>query len=125
MPKAVVTVGDGGRMNSQKMMTHGTVPMVFSMHFMKPETVKVNDETELVVHLELEGKPFEKASVRYEIWHASDDEKHDWVDVIESNPGEYTALHSFEGEGTYTVQVHVEDDHDLHEHEEHEVVVVK
>lgn len=128
MPKTVVTVGDGGHYETaegEEGHEHGHGTEGFSMHFMKPESVKQNEETELMVHLELEGAPFEKASVRYEIWNALNDEQHDWVDVVELKPGEYTALYSFEEEGTYHVQIHVEDDHDLHEHEEHKIEVAK
>lgn len=128
MPKTVVTVGDGGHYETtegEEGHEHGHSTDGFSMHFMKLETVKINDATELMVHIELAGKPLEKMDVRYEIWNARNEEKHDWVDAVESKPGEYTAVHSFEEEGTYHVQIHVEDDHDLHEHEEHKIEVAK
>lgn len=95
------------------------------MHFIKPEDVKVEKETEFTVHLQNEDAPLEKASVRYEIWNDDISEKHDWVDTKESNPGEYTTTHTFKEAGTFTVQIHVTNDDGLHEHEEHEIEVKK
>ena len=70
----------------------------------------------------MDNEPFENLRVRYEIW--SDlSEDHEWVNVEETKPGEYTANHIFGEAGTYHVQIHVEDKGELHEHEEHEIVV--
>ena len=65
---------------------------------------------------------YENLKVRYEIW--SDlSENHEWVDAEEINAGEYEADYTFKEASTYHVQIHVEDDKDLHEHEEHEIIV--
>lgn len=121
MPIAIVTVGDGG--NYEEGQEHADYEDGFSMHFMKPEEVKINAENELMVHLELEGKVFEKANVRYEIWNADGEGKHDWIDVEQPKTGEYTANYTFEKVGKFNIQVHVQDDNDLHEHEIHEIDV--
>lgn len=95
----------------------------FGMHFMDLEDVKTKEEIQLMVHLHMGDKPFEAAKVRYEIWNDDISDKHDWIDAEESSPGEYVAAHRFKEAGTYTIQIHVEDDDGLHEHEEHKVDV--
>ncbi|MEK5037754.1 FixH family protein [Sporosarcina sp. FSL K6-3457] len=95
----------------------------FSMHFVEPENVKTDEEFGLVVHLQIDGKPLEKARVRYEIWSEANPDKHDWITAVESEAGEYAYTHAFEEAGTYSIQIHVEDDKDLHEHEVYTVVV--
>ena len=85
--------------------------------------MKSGESTELVVHLQVDGKPFEKARVRYEIWNEANPDKHDWVDVEESVAGEYAASYTFAQAGPYNIQIHVKDDKELHEHEEHTIEV--
>lgn len=121
MPKKTVTIGDGGDYEEGQGDDHHTEG--FSMHFMKPESIEASKEVELIVHLELDGSSFEQANVRYEIWDDNKDTKHEWIDTEESSPGEYLATFVFEETGTYKIQIHVEDDNDLHEHEEHELEV--
>ena len=125
MPKAVVTVGEGAVENAEadeEHTDHGTTDG-FSMHFVQPENVKINGETELMVHLQMDGHPFEKARVRYEIWTDSTPDDHKWIDTEELVPGEYTAKHTFMSAESFHVQIHVEDKEGLHEHEEYEIVV--
>ncbi|MDS9473054.1 hypothetical protein [Sporosarcina pasteurii] len=62
-------------------------------------------------------------NVRYEIWYEDNSDEHDWVDAKEEKAGEYTALYTFEEAEQYTIIIHVEDEEDLHEHEEHIVDV--
>lgn len=121
MPVKTVTVGDGGHYEEDAGHDYHTEG--FSMHFMKPSEVKPADETELVVHIELAEEPLEELNVRYEIWHEDNPEKHDWVNAKETKAGEYTAVYEFSEEGSYTTVIHVEDDKDLHEHEEHTIKV--
>jgi len=125
MPKKVVTVGTGGNYEEDAEEGHSTDQHSneFSMNFLNPETVQVKKETELMVDLELEGKALESVKVRYEIWDTNDEAKHDWVDTEETKPGTYTAQYAFEKAGTYHVEIHVQDEHDLHEHEAHEIIV--
>lgn len=123
MPIKTVTVGDvevsGEEAEHGDHQTEG-----FAMHFMTPENVESGQEETLTVHIELNGEPLEALSVvRYEIWHEGNPEQHDWVDTTEIKSGEYSATYTFEEKGKYVVVVHVEDDKDLHEHEEHEVEV--
>lgn len=121
MPKQSVTVGEGAPEGHE----HEGADHVegFSMHFMKPEDVKNSKEEELVVHVEYEDEALEGAKVRYEIWNYDVSDDHDWIDAKESEAGEYVANYTFEQSGMYTIQIHVEDDEDLHEHEEYEIEV--
>ena len=68
------------------------------MHFKEPEIVKANEATDLIVHLEIDGKPLEKARVRYEIWNDADVDKRDWVEVEETVAGQYASKHTFNEE---------------------------
>jgi hypothetical protein len=124
MPKKSVTVGAGaGHEEEQHDHGHGEKAKGFSMHFTKPDGLEAGNETKMTVHLQNEDAPLEKAQVRYEIWNDSISEKHEWVETEEAGPGEYTAVHTFTEAGTYMVQIHVESDDGLHEHEEHQVEV--
>lgn len=121
MPVKTVTVGDGGDYEEgagQDYHTEG-----FAMHFMKPEEGKVGEEIELVVHIELDEEPLGDLNVRYEIWYEGNSDEHDWIDTEEIEAGEYKASYTFAEAETYTVVVHVEDNEDLHEHEEHTIEV--
>ena len=89
------------------------------MHFTKLDKIEVGQEVELVTQLELEESPLKNARVRYEIWSEKNADKKDWVTAEESSPGEYRIAHRFAEADTFTVVIHVEDDEDLHEHEEH------
>ncbi|PIC65131.1 hypothetical protein CSV79_02375 [Sporosarcina sp. P13] len=91
-----------------------------SIHFVQPEAAKVDAETELMTHVQLEGKALENTKVRYEIADLANEIQ--WVDTKETKPGEYTADHSFTEVGTYKVTIHIEND-TIHEHEEHKVEV--
>lgn len=123
MPIAIVTVGNGGEYDEDE-TAHDYHTEGFSMHFMKPEQAEVDQEEALTVHIQLNEEPLEElAVVRYEIWHENDPDNHDWVDAAESEAGEYSANYTFKEPGAYTVVVHVEDDADLHEHEDHIVEV--
>lgn len=118
MPKRTIAVGD---VEANEHHDHGDHAHVdgFNMHFMEPDNPAVDSDTDLIVHLQMDGEPFENAEVRYEIWNDGSDQ-HEWIDADESVPGEYVASHTFSEVGTYTVQIHVEDDDGLHEHEEHQ-----
>ncbi|MBE1554258.1 FixH family protein [Sporosarcina limicola] len=124
MPKKEVTVGHGAQQEEEHKEDHehGTTEG-FSLHFMKPEQVKATEELKLVTHLQMDGHPLEKARVRYEIWNDANPDKRDWLDAEEKVAGEYTATQTFAEAGTFKVQIHVEDEHDLHEHEEFTVEV--
>ncbi|AXH99563.1 hypothetical protein DV702_07250 [Sporosarcina sp. PTS2304] len=91
-----------------------------SVHFMQPKEVQVSEKTELMTHVQLEGKALEQTKIRYEIANSAHDVQ--WVETEETKPGEYTANHSFESAGTYTVTIHIEND-TIHEHEDHTIEV--
>ena len=98
---------------------HGESVEGLSLHFMQPEEAKADSDTELVTHVQLDGKALE-ARVRYEVISA--DKETIWVDTEESKPGEYTANYQFPKAGSYQVIIHIENE-DIHEHEEHTVEV--
>ncbi len=132
MPMQKVIVGNGAEVEeehesdvnqSEEHHHHGDSANGFNMHFVELEGVKVDTETNLVVHLQIDGTPLEKARVRYEIKTDLVPDKTAWVDAGETVAGEYAAIHSFTQAGTYSVQIHVQDDEDLHEHEVYTVVV--
>ncbi|WP_342515110.1 FixH family protein [Sporosarcina sp. FSL K6-1522] len=128
MPKKEVTVGTGMTSEeghvSEDEHAHGQTDG-FTMHFANPERVKIDAATELVVHLQLDNKPLEKARVRYEIWQEANPDQREWAEAKEVAAGEYTVTHTFAEEGALTIQIHVEDDNDLHEHEAYQIVVEK
>ena len=127
MPLKEVTIGHGSQAHAEHGDDHGDDNAEhehghtdgFVLHFMKPENAVTTEPTELVTHLQMDGQPLEHAQVRYEISSEALGDKHEWIDAEESVAGEYTAAGTFDKAGSYTVKVHVEDDHDLHEHEEY------
>ena len=126
--KKEVTVGDGGHYEEQAEEGHAEGhehTEGFSMHFDQPEQLKANESTDLNVHLEMDGKPLEQARVRYEIWNDADTNQRDWVETKETTAGEYAAPHTFADAGTFQIQIHVEDEHDLHEHETYMIEVTE
>ncbi|MBS4209296.1 FixH family protein [Bacillus sp. FJAT-50079] len=132
MPKKTITVGDAITEQEDHGHEehdhgdhdhHGHAADGFSMHFMNPENVEKGKETELIVHLQDDEGPMEKARVRFEIWNDDVSDKRDWIDAAETKSGEYGAAFSFEQAGTYSIQIHVQNDDGLHEHEEHQIEV--
>ncbi len=124
MPKEEITVGEGGEYDDgDEHAEHGFHTEGFDMHFMEPEDVAIDEDTELMVHITLNDEPLEDAKVRYEVWQDGDEDNTAWVDTDENQAGEYIGQHSFAEIGTYKVQIHVEDDEDLHEHAEYEIEV--
>lgn len=95
----------------------------FHLHFVEPDSVQTNEVIDLTVHLQLEDKAMEDAIVRYEIVPEGDGENTAWVDAEETVAGEYIAAHEFTEPGTYKLVIHVEDDADLHEHDEYMIEV--
>lgn len=124
MPTKTVTVGDGGEYEeTEEDSGHGHHTEGFSMHFVKPENVEAGEETELVLQLELDDQALENARVRYEIWSEANVDKKDWITAEELAPGKYTAVHTFLEADLFKMVIHVEDEEELHEHEEHEIQV--
>ncbi|WP_337969808.1 FixH family protein [Virgibacillus salexigens] len=129
MPKKSITIGEVNKQEAadehhSAEHEHGAHTEGFHMHFNQPKDVMVDQETAMTVHLQMNDKPLEQATVRYEVWKEGE-EKHHWVDTEETNAGEYTGKHSFSEKGTNYVIVHVENDDGLHEHEEHVVEVTE
>jgi len=138
MPKKSITVGTGENNQEVEIQedeseghdeSHGHEHTHhaegFELHFVEPENVNTETETNLMVHLQMDGSPLEEANVRYEIWNDEVSDKHEWVDAEEISSGEYSASYLFTEVGTYNIQVHVENDDGLHEHEEYELLVEK
>ncbi|VEF48974.1 putative lipoprotein [Bacillus freudenreichii] len=134
MPKKTVRVGDGATAKGERGHHHGGHghhhgendehhhAEGFGMHFVNPKGLEAGKNAELMVHLQKDDHPMEHARVSFEIWNDAS-EKHEFVDAKELKPGEYTCHYDFEKAGMYKVQVHVEDDNGLHEHEEHQIKV--
>lgn len=128
MPLTSITIGEGGEAeqdaghddDGDHDHEHADG---FNLHFMNPETISVDEEIDLVVHLQMDGEAFGDATVRYEIAPENDAANTAWVDVEETEVGEYAAQHTFEETGIYTIVIHVEDDADLHEHDNFTVEV--
>lgn len=85
------------------------------IHFVSPNEPAVKTDVHLESHLQMEGKPLTDAAVRFEVIN-QDTEETEWSDAEESEPGTYIAMHQFDEAGAYTIIVHAENDHDLHEH---------
>jgi len=123
MPLESITIGEGGEYDEEDDDTDSAEHTEgFSMDFTEPEYVAAGEQSLLSVKLQMDGAPFEGASVRYEIWQGDSDD-HDWVDAEEINEGEYTGTYMFDEPGTYTVHIHAEDDDGLHEHEQYDIEV--
>lgn len=124
MPKKEVTVGDGGNYDDVEADAEGDFHTNgFDMMFMEPEDVKAGEEIELMAHIHIDDKPLADAQVRYEIWKSDESGQHEWEETKANSDGEYTTSYTFEDKGKYMIQIHVEDDEDLHEHKEYELEV--
>ncbi|WP_042150111.1 FixH family protein [Paucisalibacillus sp. EB02] len=130
MPKKAITVGNGISAkhedehedhHDEEGHEHGHTDG-FSMHFVQPVDVKVNQDVELTVHLQMDNEPLEQARVRYEI-KKEGSETPDWIDTEESVSGEYTSSYSFDEEGIYHIVIHVQNEEGLHEHTEQQIEV--
>lgn len=95
----------------------------FSMHFMEPEDVKVNEPSMIMVHLQQDEKPLETARVRLEVVVNDKKDETQWIKLKENKAGQYTGEVTFQAAGTATIKVHVENDKGLHEHEVHEITI--
>lgn len=120
MPTSTITIGDGGEYDHDH--EHGDHADGFSMHFMKPEDVEVDQDIELIVHIQEDNQPMENARVRYEI-RQTESGQTDWLDAEELLAGEYKAVHRFTEKASYFIQIHVENDDGLHEHQDYEIEV--
>jgi hypothetical protein len=119
MPKAEIRIGETEAHGHSEESSHehgqGHEESLVTIHLMKADIIKANQETEMKVHLEHEEKELEDAEVRLEIYKEGQ-EKHDWVDLTEAQTGEYETNYSFHETGTYNVKVHVTKGSGIHEH---------
>jgi len=117
MPKKEITVGEGGDYDDideeAAFHTDG-----FDMHVMFPEQIAAGEEVDITAHITLLEEPLSDLNVRYEIAIVDEKDATDWVDATENEIKEYEASYTFTEEGTYELVVHVEDDEQLHEHDE-------
>ncbi|MUK90210.1 hypothetical protein GMD78_17700 [Ornithinibacillus sp. L9] len=136
MPKQEVTVGEGGEYPDEEDQdstdehhdesghSHSEEASEgFTMEFTELDPVQVMEEINLTVQLKMDNKSLTNAKVQYEIWNDTISDKHEWIPAEEKNPGEYHATHQFSDPGEYNIQVHVENDEGLHEHETYELEV--
>jgi hypothetical protein len=118
MPKAEIPIGEVEAEEHGEESEdghHGHHESSVSIHLMKPDVIKMNEEAEMNVHVENEEAALEKAEVRLEIYKKGQ-EKHEWVDLTEDEAGKYNGSYAFPEEGTYNVQVHVTKGEEIHEH---------
>lgn len=92
-----------------------------SMALKTPDHVHAKEQTDLSVMLDKEGKPLTEAKVKLEI--SLNGSIPEWVSLTESEEGKYTAAHQFPEKGTYSITIHAEKGHDIHEHTETELTV--
>src|SRR5690625_3518835 len=123
MPLKEIVVGAGGEYEDEAETMFHTEG--FELHFVDLEHPKVGDTVELVSHIQIHDEPLESAKVRYEIWADDAEDNKDWIDASENIAGEYSATYTFDHATTYHIQVHVEDDVELHEHDVYDVEVTK
>jgi len=85
-------------------------------HFMPADSIKTNQAASLTVHLMKDNQAFAESSVKFEFWQGND-EKHTFVEAVETQPGQYESSVTFPTSGTYQVKVHVEKG-EVHDHKE-------
>ncbi|MBT2687504.1 FixH family protein [Bacillus sp. ISL-47] len=129
MPKVSIQVGDMKAENTghehveeghKESHSHGHDGEV-SIELKTSDHVHAKEQTDLSVMLDKEGKPLTEAKVKLEI--SLDGSTPEWVNLNESEEGEYTADHQFSETGTYIITIHVEKGDDLHEHTETKLTV--
>lgn len=119
MPLKEIVVGEGGEYEDEDDSAYHTEG--FDLHFVEPENPQTNQEVTLTSHVMIDEEHLADAKVRYEIWHEDDEENRDWIDAEESN-NEYSSAYTFEKDGSYHIQVHIEKD-ELHEHNTYELII--
>lgn len=125
MPKNEIVIGSGSeeKATSQSGHEHKHESEV-SIHLMKPDGIKANQDVDLMVHLQKNDAVLSDVNVRFEI-SKEGEENAEWVDAEEMKDGEYEGSTSFKEAGDYTVTIHVENDEGLHEHTEERVTVTE
>ncbi|SES93901.1 YtkA-like [Oceanobacillus limi] len=140
MPKQEVTVGDGGNYPDAESGEDGENEHNhesddnddgdshhhsegFTMEFTELESVSINKQFPLEVNLTMDGEVLSAADVNFEIWSEENSDQHEWVSAEETKPGNYTTTYQFSEKGIYNIQIHVENEDGLHEHEQYEITV--
>lgn len=126
MPEKEVIVGEGGDYDNvatevddvDAFDTDG-----FDMAFTEPDTIEAGADVTLTTTINIDDEPFEEAQVRYEIWNYEVSDRHAWAEAEETEPGDYEGTYVFPEEGTFHIQIHVEDDEGLHEQSEVQIDV--
>src|SRR5699024_979504 len=120
MPKRSVIIGEAVSEENDDEQEHVEG---FSLDFPDPDDTNADEETELISNTEMNEATSDGTDGRYEMCNNDDPDQHDSIDTAESAADNYTVNHTFPEAGTYSIQVHVEDGDDLHEHETYEVEV--
>lgn len=120
MPKREIVVGEGGDYEDHD--EHVFQTEGFDMHFMGVNEANAGEEVDLVVHIMMDEDHLAGAKVTYEISREDGDGETNSVEAKEENE-EYIAKYTFAEAGTYNIEIHVEGDNDLHEHDEHTVEI--
>jgi len=128
MPLKTITIGegtDGSTSDNNDEHHHGEQTEGFAIHFIQPKDAEINTEVELISHLQMNDSPLEDVSVKYKIWNDKTSDTAEQVDAEETTAGEYKAIYQFTESGTHHVQVHVENDEGLQQHQQYEVEIAE
>ncbi|NEU32608.1 hypothetical protein GN156_17950 [bacterium LRH843] len=112
MPTAQIRVGD---VEEEVQVHEGDGEHAHHEHSVAVVDAKVEDNR-IAIHVELDGTAYTGGEVTLEMWQEGD-EKHQWVDVTEVGDGEFEVQNIEDFSGTYSVVVHITDEH-VHEHVE-------
>lgn len=119
MPLQDIIVGEGDTDDDSDADEDGV-----SLQFMEPEDVTVDEQVDLITHLEMDDEPMTSANVTYEIAKKDASDTTETIDAEQTNDGEYAAPFTFSEEGTYEINIYVEDaDLDVEEDEQFEVEI--
>lgn len=120
MPKKEVIVGEGGEYDDADeenvFHTEG-----FELHFVELDDPTIDESYNLVTHIQMNEEPLENVDVSYEIWNDDMGDDREWVDAEETVAGEYEATFTFTDATTYHIQIHVQDEDELHEHAQYDI----
>ncbi|ASN04741.1 FixH family protein [Virgibacillus necropolis] len=127
MPKSEITIGEvtedsamdqkNASESSEDQHHHGNTTVDFQL----PEMVTAKEASTYVTVVTHKGTPLENALVRLEVWKDGS-EKHNYVNLNESETGTYRSEMVLEEKGSYHITVHVEKE-EIHTHKEFKIEV--
>ncbi|SEN59328.1 FixH family protein [Lihuaxuella thermophila] len=100
---------------------HGDHGNGVQLHIQFPSQARSGKPITVIGHVQRDGNPLTDAEVQFEYWKEGE-QKHEWTDTAERNPGEYLTTIRFSEPGTYRVKLHVEKG-EIHDHKEETYIV--